>query len=355
MRPLSATEAISPAWNHTRNLFTPRSWKTVLEIGLIAFFAQFSGCNGNFSGNKMQHLPGMSPQLGAALLAIGLVVGFFALVFAFAFFYLNSRLQFVVFEIVLRSDTTIAPMWRRYGPATWRWMGLKLLFFFLALLCLLPILLPFVLHLIHIFKDNADGGAAAFWPVLKQMLGLIFVGFVAMFFILAAYRVLYDFGLPSMALEGTSIGETASRVLRLLRAEPGAVALYALMHFVLSLGMSIANGIILVLCLLVALIPLGGLGAGLWFGLRHSGIVGYVFMGCGLGVLGLIFVALMACVVLTLIAWVTCFMQAYALYFLGGRYPLLGSYLEPEPPPPVFVDTPLPAIYPPPAPVDLSE
>jgi hypothetical protein len=352
MRPLSATEAISPAWNHTRNLFTPRSWKTVLKIGLIAFFAQFSGCNGNFSGNRMQHLPGMTPSLSAALLAIGLVVGLFALVFAFAFFYLSSRLQFVVFEIVLRSDTVIAPMWRRYGPATWRWMGLKLLFFFIALLCMVPILLPFVLHLVHIFRQSSGEGSAAFWPVLKQMLGLILVAFVAMIFILAAYRLLCDFGLPSMALEGTPIGETASRVLRLLRAEPGAVVLYVLMHLVLSLGLGMANAMILVLCIVVALIPLGGLGAGLWFGLRHSGIVGYVFMGCGLGIFGLIFVAVMACVMLTLIAWVTCFMQAYALYFLGGRYPLLGSYLEPEPPLPVFVDTPLPAIYPPPAPVD---
>jgi hypothetical protein len=350
MRPLSATEAISPAWNHTRRLFAPQSWKTVLKVGLVAFFAQFSGCNGNFSGNKMQHLPGMSPQLGAALLAIGLVVGFFALVFAFAFFYLNSRLQFVVFEIVLRSDTTIAPMWRRYGPATWRWMGLKLLFFFLALLCMVPILLPFVLHLIHIFHQNSSGGSAAFWPIVRQMLGLIVAGFVGLFVILAAYRLLYDFGLPSMALEGTPIGETASRVLLLLRAEPGAVVLYALMHFVLSLGLGFANAIILVLCMLVALVPLGGLGAGLWFGLRHSGIAGYVVMGCGLGILGLIFAAVMVCVLLTLVAWVSCFFQAYALYFLGGRYPLLGSYLEPEIVQPVFVEPTPPAIYPPPAP-----
>jgi len=48
------------------------------------------------------------------------------------------------------------------------------------------------------------------------------------------------------------------------------------------------------------------------------------------------------------------FLQAYAMYFLGGRYPLLGNMLEPQvwtpphvpapappPPPPIIID-PLP-------------
>jgi hypothetical protein len=41
------------------------------------------------------------------------------------------------------------------------------------------------------------------------------------------------------------------------------------------------------------------------------------------------------------------FFQAYALYFLGGRYPLLGDLLDRSTPPPAYAYA---ASFPPPAP-----
>jgi hypothetical protein len=341
MRQLSATEAIAPAWNHTRDfLITPRRWPTLLKIGVVALFAQVSGCNGNFY-TRGSHMPGMPPQMAGAFLAFAVIAGLFGLVLALFFFYLNSRLQFVLFEIVLRRDTVVAPIWRRYGRATWHWMGLKLLFLLAAFICLAPFLIPIVLHFIHLFPHGSKAVHPDFWLLFKQILGFFAAILVVCMFLWAAYRLLYDFGMPSMALEGTPLEETVRRVVRLLRAEPSQVLLYLVMYFLLSMAWGIANMIIMGLVAVVALIPLGGAGFGLWFGLRHAGTAGYIVMGLGWGVLGLIFVTIMFLVILALVACIYSFLQAYALYFLGGRYPLLGEYLEPTPPiVQAFVDSP---------------
>jgi len=43
---------------------------------------------------------------------------------------------------------------------------------------------------------------------------------------------------------------------------------------------------------------------------------------------------LLALAAVMLFGYVFTFLQAYALYFLGGRYPLVGAYLDPFLPPP---------------------
>ena len=137
MLPLSAIDAIGPAWSHTRRLlWDKRDWRLLLKIGAVAVFAQLGGANfnsGSFPNSlgNGTHTPSGIPHTAfiAAMVGVIVVVAIFALLFSLALFYLGSRLQFVLFEIVLRSDTTVAPIWRRYGAATWRWIGLKILFF----------------------------------------------------------------------------------------------------------------------------------------------------------------------------------------------------------------------------------
>ena len=337
MQPLSALDAISPAWNHTRYLLRPLPLRTLLKIGIVALFTQAGGCNGNFSSMRGHHLPGIPPELGGALLVLALFTGLFALIISLAFFYLNSRLQFVLFEVVLRRDTVIAPIWKRYGRATWYWMGLKLLFAFAAIVCLAPILVLPVIHLVHAISglsQDATPTPASVLHILITLLPLLLVFIAAAIIAGCFYRLLYSFGLPSMALEGTSIGETFRRVLQLVRFEPGAVLLYVLMSVLLGILIGVVNLLIILLVIVVALVPLGGAGLGLWFGLHHAGIAGYVVMGLGFAVLGVIFLVVLFVASLVLTAYVYCFWQSYALFFLGGRYPLVGQYLGwPLPPP----------------------
>jgi hypothetical protein len=345
MRVLSATDAIAPAWEHTRSLLlTPRSWRLVLKIGLVAFFAHMGGCNGNYSSPPAPpgHFPAGLPSITGLAIAMMVFAGLLLFLIGLALFYLGSRLQFVLFDAVLRRQTLIAPIWRRYGRITWPWIGLKILFGLITIAVFISLALPFIVYFIHHAPDFNQPDIHNVGPIIALFVILGLVIFVVALVVGTAYRLLYDFGLPSMALEATSLVETAKRVLGLLRAEPGQVLLYVLMHFVLTIAFGIVNAIIVVLSVIIAAIPLGGTGAVLYFSLRHGAIGAHVAMGLGMTLLALIFLALLFALILALTAWTNTFFQAYALYFLSGRYPLLGDLLEQHAPPP-------PA-YPPPPP-----
>jgi hypothetical protein len=229
-------------------------------------------------------------------------------------------------------------------------MGIKFLFGVIATGCVLPFLILPIIHLIHVapsLQEDSTPSVAGILHILGALLPLLIPFIIAAIIVGCLYRVLFDFGLPSMALEGTSMGETARRVWQMVRIEPGAVFLYIVMHILLGFVISFVALVIFLLVIGIALVPLGGGGVGLWYALHHSGFAGYAVMGLGWAVLGVIFAAVLVILVLVLSAYVTCFWQAYALYFLGGRYPLLGQYLEPLlPPPPAY----LPYTAPPPAP-----
>jgi hypothetical protein len=174
MNPLSAIDAISPALAHTRRLlWHPRNWRLMLKIGAVAVFAQMGGAN--FNGNSVpNNLGSGSPHTGdfphaaamAAIVSIIIVAAVIGLMIGLAFFYIGSRLQFTLFEIVLRSDTTVAPIWRRYGAATWRWIGLKILFFLACFAVCAPFLIPIIIALSVRFSPLLAPSSSLFssWP-----------------------------------------------------------------------------------------------------------------------------------------------------------------------------------------------
>ncbi|MES2390866.1 MAG: hypothetical protein V4555_04445 [Acidobacteriota bacterium] len=289
MRPLSAIEAIGPAWNHTTRLFSvPNRWRLLLKIGFIACVAQVGGCHSSFngSGNHMQDvaphvLQGISPSAVAAAVAAAFAVGVALLVVWLVLLYIGSRLQFVLFEVVLRSDTTVGPIWRRYGPATWRWIGLKLLYFLVAFLCAAPVIVPFAIHLLHNLPSHDGGSPQQMIAFVMGIMGVAGVVLLALLIISSGYSLLSDFGLPSMALESTSFSETVNRVLRLIRVEPLQVFVYLVMHVLMRFVGVLCAEIVIVFATLVALIPLGGIAAGLWFLLHQGGVGGHVVMIAG--------------------------------------------------------------------------
>jgi hypothetical protein len=330
MQRLSAFDAIGPAWNHTQALlFTPRSWRLVLKIGAVAFFAQMGGCNASF--NTPTHGIGGINHL--VLMSVLLAVSLVALAIYLVTFYIGSRLQFCLFEVVLRKDTWVGPIWRRYGAATWRWIGLKVLFGLAAMLCMAPILVPAILHFVHSMTADGNNSAADFGSLFAAILGFIAAIFFVILLISCVYALLADFGLPSMALEGTTLGETVRRVWGLVRAEPGQVLLYLLMRFILGFAGAIGSYIVLGLTAFVLLIPLGGAALVLWLSLQHAALGGKVLMVAGWAVLGIILLVLLFIAMMMVFGAVFAFIQAYALYFLGGRYGLVGQYLDPVPAP----------------------
>lgn len=339
MQPLSATDAINPAWQHTRRLLLgPRDPRLFFKIAAVAFFAEMLG--GTFSLSRSFNAGhgtggGASPALSATILGIILIAAVVGLVLGLVFFYLSSRLQFAIFHIVLRCETTVAPIWRRYGAATWRWMGLKILFFLCAFACLAPILVPGVLYFISAIsiQSNSDH---------SHIIGFVLTGifFVVLFILFAlvlavATVLLRDFGLPSMALEGTPLRETVRRVVALTRAETGQVALYVLLRFCLAIAGGFISELIMAILAIVVGAPLGGLGFGLWATLHTAGIAAHAGMIAGWVILALALLAALAVCAISLFGYLFTFLQAYAIFFLSGRYPLMGQLLT-EPPAPVI-------------------
>ena len=149
-----------------------------------------------------------------------------------------------------------------------------------------------------------------------------------------------------MALESTTLAETAARVLRLTRAEPLEVLIYLIMRILLGICGAIGAYITLLIGTLIAMIPLGALAYLFWTTLHRGSFSDHVFMVAGWVVLGLILLALVIPAAIILFGCVYVFFRAYAIYFLAGRYPMLTERLFPMQQP--YVYTPPPATIPPP-------
>ena len=343
MRSLSASECITPAIERTKSLlFRPFQWRAFLKLTAVAFFAEIGGGGLSFSSPGHQGgIPGISPAAQAMVFAVLLGVVVVGLVIGLVLLYLGSRLQLVLLEVVVTRQTLIAPIWRRYPRLTWRWLGLKILLFLVLALVFAATLLPVVLSMVKNMPSGAQTPSAAFFSHILIFIGAIFL--VMMVFV-ALYFLVRDFALPFLALENLSITDTLGRLRVLIAEAPGEIALYLLLRFLLGLVAAIGAEMIILLVLLISLIPFGVVGGVLWVSLRHAGPAGTAALVAAAIVGGLILLVWMACVVIGLLGTVFVFTQSFAVYFLGGRYSLLGNILEPPPPPPAvnYVNPPLP-------------
>ena len=122
---------------------------------------------------------------------------------------------------------------------------------------------------------------------------------------------------------------------QLLKAEPGQLVLFTLFKILLAIAGMIAMQVVIIIAELILIIPLGLLAFLGWFVLHSLGPVGHLLLIAGALTLGLLFLVGFFYVTTLVMGCVHTFYQAYALYFLGGRYPQLGDLLEPPPLPPV--------------------
>jgi len=330
MRVLSATEAITPAIDRAKALLQPFALGRWLKLGLVALLAEMSGqfafppLGGSSQPHQHFAAPWSGAASGAAILAIA-VVAVIGLVLTLVLFYLGSRMQLVLMDLVATRTTLVAPAWHRTASRTWRWIGLKVLCF-LAFVILMGILLAYPIFLLaHAFAQNKAGAIGGF--------ALFFVAiFLAVFVAALVAWFLRDFVLPFILFGDARPGDALRSAVFIARCEPGSVLFYFFMKFVLMLAAGIACELCFVLAVLACGIPTGAIGAAMWFLLRHSGPLAHAIMYGGFALLGVVFLTGMVCSILCISAAVLIFYQSYALYFVGGRYPQLGNLLEPPPP-----------------------
>jgi len=280
-----------------------------------------------------------------AVAVVALVVGvLLATALYFYIFHLCSRLQFAYFEIVVNRGEMVAPAWRNYRPQSRRWTGVKILFGIAAMLASAAPMVSYFRHVLPLLQSITPGQ-----PPSPQIFAAIFAGYgiIALFFgsFFLVSSLLADFIVPSLALEDTSMAEAFRRMFALIRQEPGEFALYTLLKVVLAvatvMGATIAWEIAFFLCTLIVGLIVFLCG----FLLHLIGIPSIVLTVIGVFIAFTWYLFWILYVMLLALGPVYTFLDSYALYFLGGRYPLLGDLLDRSTHPPAHA---YPTAFPPP-------
>jgi len=340
--PISAVDAISPAFQHTKKQliepFRASQWAKLALVGFLAGEVHSGGCSGgNFQmptrtsgGERFLELglPAMNPVAYAALIAL-LVVA--VLVLWVLFIYVNSVMRFVLFDSVVAKQCEIRRYWNRRQKPGLRYFAWQLLLF-LAMMVGLTILVGI----------PATFALAVGW--LKQssqhMVPLI-LGGVLLFFLVTTFVVLWlivlvfskDFIVPQMALEDIGPMEAWRRLLPMLKSEKGGYAGYLGMKIVMSIGAAVIVGIAAMIIILLTLIPIGGVGAVLVLMGKSGGLHWNLYTITLAVVIGSFLLAFILYVVSLVSVPAIVFFPAYSIYFFAARYPALDAVLRPAPPP----------------------
>lgn len=343
--PLSAVDAISPAFEHTkRQLLQPfrfGQWVRLAVVGLLAGeLSSGGGCNApnlsNFNipqhpGGTQHFLPtdfaGANPALIVALVIVIIVA---ALVFGIVLMYISSVMRFILFDSVLAKECHIRQGWYRRQEPGWRYFLWKLLYTLVTLGVLfvlvgIPAALAFSAGWFNDPKQHLVGLVLA--GILLFFVIVIFTLAMAVIFVLTK-----DFVVPQMALENIGAMEGWRRLWPMIQTEKLGYAGYIGMKIVLAMGATIIMGIAGFILALIIFIPAAGVAiaavvAGKTAGLEWTAytITLAVVAGCIVLVAFLLVTALISVPVII-------FFPAYSIYFFAARYPALSAVLYPAPP-----------------------
>jgi hypothetical protein len=325
MLPLNPIDAIAPAMRRTgRLLYSPFRFGRTFKLCLTGYLGFGSTLFVPFPLLYLFMLPFLHSAAQRAWLVVGALV---ASALWLALLHVLSRLQMASFDIVLHLETMVRLAWRRTRPAGWRWSGVKFLATSaLALIAGIPlgiVAIP-VIRTLALHPPGQQPGVDFFVSMIGLELGLV-LGYVVVTLLAS---LLSDFVLPPMLLENVPTHEAWRRFVALLRQETGQVLGFAALKAVLAVmgyvAQTLATYVVLAVVAIVA-VALGSLG---YVGLHAAGVGQKATLIAGLAVaLPLLWAAMMYAITIGAGTLMT-FLRAYGLYFLGGRYPLLGGLLE---------------------------
>jgi len=341
--PISAVDAISPAFEHARQQlvrpFRASQWAKLGLVGLLAgeMGSGGGGCSpGSFQmptrPNNSQHLlaalPAVNPMLYASLIAVLIIAGFVLLVL---FLYVNSVMRFVLFDSVVAKECRIWHSWsRRQGPGRrffiWQILLALASVAGLTILVGIPAGFAFLVGWLRNPKEHMIplilGGMALFFGLLLFVVAQLVI-----------HVMTKDFVVPQMALEEISAIEGWRRLWPQIKRETGGYAAYIGMKIVMAIGAAIILGIVSAIVVLLFLIPVGGLGAVAVIGGMAAGLTWNLYTITLAVVVGAIALFSLLYVISLISVPAVVFFPAYSIYFLASRYPALDALLHPKPPP----------------------
>jgi len=341
---------VSPAFSRTKLvLFSPfrkgRTWK----LAVTAYLATMSEMFLPFTLIALFFIPLAKRSGGPAAVVVLVAVSLVLTVLYLVFLYLCSRLRFAFFDIVLNRGEFVAPAWRQYGAQSFRWTVFKVV---LGTAVTAVFALPtaaYIQRMISIFAalQIKPGEQPA-----PQVEAAIFAGYAVFFVIYLGFAIFYfassllsDFIVPSLALENTTLRQAFDRLSRLIRSEPAQFAAYAALKLCLAAAGYMTASMAFYIVLLFGVFVVGGVGFLIGLLLHAIGVpiailtALAIVLGIALYLFTFFYAMILGC------GTVLTFLESYTLYFLAGRYPLLGSLLERSTPPPTIY-TPPPG-YPP--------
>lgn len=244
--PLSAVDAISPAFQHAKEQllqpFRASQWAKLALVGFLAGELSSGGCNfgsGNFQLPHQPHsdqmFPGPFPHLDPMAYA-GLIAGLIitSAVLWILFLYINSVMRFVLFDSVVNRRCEIRKSWSARHSAGLRYFVWQIF-----------VMLSMVVFMIILVGIPAAFGLALGWmrDPRAHIVPLVLGGIVLFFVLLAligSYFLIHvftkDFVVPQMAIEEISALEGWRRLLSRINREKGGFAGYIGMKIVMALG-----------------------------------------------------------------------------------------------------------------------
>jgi hypothetical protein len=345
MQRLNAIDAISPAFTRTHALlFKPfrvgRSWK-LTATSYLAWAGSFFFPFPLLYAFGAMWIPGVPHAMFAFLWAAAIA----GTIIYFALFYCFVRLQLVDFEMVVTLTRMIAPMWRKYSTKVWPWIGVKVLVGIVSAAIMIPVFLSYGKEFLSLVNSAAASGPHPDPQVISEIIssffGIYFLLIVLFLIPKTLATLLDDFVLPFFLLEDLPLLTAIQRGFTVFAADPVSCILYLLLKLILAVIGYMMQAIAMQICMIpvgIVFAIVAVLGSLIF---RHAGPVGYVLGIAGAVVLGLAAFAVIFYISIGALGYLLLLLDAYALYFLGGRYPLLGNLLEPGPgapftPPPVF-------------------
>lgn len=363
--PVSAVDCVQPALQHTREqLFRPfrfGQWSRLALVGFLAAELHTSGCNfNNFNFPVSNHprrenyfvaapFPHFDPAQIARFAALIVAAILVAIVLGIVLLYIGSVFRFILFDSVLKKHCSIGEGWNR-----WHRAGRRYFLWQVVLMIAGGLFLGVVIGV-----PLAVAAVMGWFRNVHEHLARTFLGAILLFGLLCVFALLAlavqllakDFLVPIMALEDVDFADGWSRLLTLIRPEPGRFVIYLLLKIVLALAAAVLFGILTLIPIFVAVAPaalalFAGYKAGLGWNVTTVS-------------LAIIFGAILLLSLIYLVALIsapaTVFFPAFSIYFFASRYPRLDALLNPAPPapelPPAFeMPPPAPPPFPPPAP-----
>ena len=335
MRPLSASQAIAPAFRRTwLLLYRPFQWRSHLKLTAAAVITSCFLVNFHYTlpGEPAFEMPSIPAAFRhadgfafLALIAALLIVDLFIL-----FFYFMARLRFALFHSLISSSRSLAPGFKLYEREAARFFRAKIAVWLsiaglAAAIAVVAVIVVLTVMNVPTPEGKYDAGVflVLFFPS---------IGFAAFVIILSFLMqvVLNDFILPHMAIENASFRQAWQSVRKAIRADRESFFSY----FLLRVLILIVAGPVLAAIAFVLLWPM--------FWVLGASATGYAtLLDNASGSLGglqvastILFIALVAIVgavgSAVLGGPLMVFLRAHAIYFYGSRYAPLRKVLSPQ-------------------------